>query len=418
MTGAMDSTNQKINYKKRQVHGSIRQCQSRISHILQYNNEQSSNNASQKMCNPQQTHQNPMTQDHDQEQEGGTLAIRLAHLVALPMVLKSALELNLIDTIFTAGDGAFLSPSELASQLSTKNPDAPVLLDRMLRRLASYDILKCSLRAGENGEVERSYGAGPLCKFLAKNQDGGSVADFFLLHHDKVLMESWYHLNDVILEGGVPFNRAYGMTLFEYLGIDQRFNRLFNQAMSNPSTMIMKKMLDVYKGFEGTKVLVDVGGGIGATLDAIISKYPGIKGINFDLPHVLADAPTYSGVEHVGGDMFVSVPKGDTIFMKWILHAWSDERCLILLKNCWEALPNNGKVIVVDCILPVAPENNVTSHIAYEFDLFMLAVTPGGKERTQEEFKALALKSGFRGCQVECCAYDIGVLEFHKKAEA
>ncbi|KAJ0086001.1 hypothetical protein Patl1_07873 [Pistacia atlantica] len=113
----------------------------------------------------------------------------------------------------------------------------------------------------------------------------------------------WYHFNDAILEGGIPFNRPYGMMTFEYPGTDQRFNWVFNQAMSNHTTLIMKKVLDVYKGFEGLKVLVDVGGGIGVTLDVITSKYPHIKGINFDLPHVLAEAPTYSGVKHVGGDI-------------------------------------------------------------------------------------------------------------------
>lgn len=128
----------------------------------------------------------------DKDQEVGKLAVRLANSVVLPMVLKSALELNIIDTISAAGDGTFLSPSQIASGLPTNNPDAPVLLDRMLRLLASYSILKCSVRTKESGEVERLYGAGPLCKFLVKNQDGGSVAPLFLLHHDKVFMESWY----------------------------------------------------------------------------------------------------------------------------------------------------------------------------------------------------------------------------------
>lgn len=106
-----------------------------------------------------------------------------------------------------------------------------------------------------------------------------------------------YHLNDVILEGGIPFNRAYGMTAFEYPGTDQRFNGVFNRAMSHHTTLIMRKILDIYKGFEGLKVLVDVGGGIGVTLNIITSKYPHIKGINYDLPHVLADALSYSGIE-------------------------------------------------------------------------------------------------------------------------
>ncbi|KAK4835147.1 hypothetical protein QYF36_005955 [Acer negundo] len=69
-----------------------------------------------------------------------------------------------------------------------------------------------------------------------------------------------------------------------------------------------------------------------------------LEGINFDLPHVIEDAPSYPDVEHVGGDMFVSVPKGDAIFMKWICHDWSDEHCLKFLKNCYEALPENGKL--------------------------------------------------------------------------
>lgn len=102
-------------------------------------------------------------------------------------------------------------------------------------------------------------------------------------------------MNDVILEGGIPFDRAYGMNAFEYPATDQRFNWVFNQAMSNHTTLIIKKILDIYKGFEGLKVLVDVGGGIGVALNIITSKFPHIKGINFDLPHVLADAPSYSG---------------------------------------------------------------------------------------------------------------------------
>lgn len=106
-----------------------------------------------------------------------------------------------------------------------------------------------------------------------------------------------FHLNDAILEGGFPFSRAHGMTAFEYLGTDQRFNTLFNQAMSSYTTLVVKKILDVYRGFDGLNVLVDVGGGTGVTLSIIASKYPHIKGINYDLPHVLANSPSYSGIK-------------------------------------------------------------------------------------------------------------------------
>ncbi|CAK7346897.1 unnamed protein product [Dovyalis caffra] len=305
----------------------------------------------------------------DQEEETGKLAIRLANAAVLPMVLKSAVELNIIDIIFTAtsdGGGAVLSSSEIAARIPTKNPDASVLLDRMLRLLASYDILKCLTCTKENGEIERAYSAGPICKFLVKSEggSGGSVAPLFLLHHDEVFMKSW----------GIPFNRAYGMTAFEYPGTDQRFNSVFNQAMSSHTTLIMKKILDIYKGFDGLKVCVDVGGGTGVTLNIITSKYPHIKGINYDLSHVLADAPSYP------------------------------------------ALPSNGKVIIVESLLPVSPENVASSHIVFEQDLLMLAQNPGGKERTQKEFEVLAKKSGFSGCEVMCCAYNSWVMEFEKRA--
>ncbi|KAB5557249.1 hypothetical protein DKX38_008158 [Salix brachista] len=109
-------------------------------------------------------------------------------------------------------------------------------------------------------------------------------------------------------------------------------------------------------------------------------------GKNYDLPHVSADAPSFPGTI-----AFFCFLQRCTME---ILHDWSDEHCLKLLKNCWEALPSNGKVFIVESLLPVAPEN-----IVFEQDLFMLAQNPGGKERTQKEFEALAKNSVFSGCE-------------------
>ncbi|KAL6972196.1 nicotinamide N-methyltransferase [Sarracenia purpurea var. burkii] len=185
--------------------------------------------------------------------------------------------------------------------------------------------------------------------------------------------------------------------------------------MSNHSTITMKKILETYQGFEGLTTLVDVGGGTGATLNIIRSKYPSIRGINFDLPHVIEDAPSYQGVEHVGGDMFVSVPKADAIFMKWICHDWSDEHCSKFLKNCYDALLDNGKVIVAEYILPVAPDTSLSTKNVFHMDVIMLALTPGGKERTEKEFEDLAKGAGFEGFRVMCCAFNTYVMEFLKK---
>jgi caffeic acid 3-O-methyltransferase / acetylserotonin O-methyltransferase len=100
-------------------------------------------------------------------------------------------------------------------------------------------------------------------------------------------------LKDTVLEGGIPFNKAYGMTAFEYNAKSPQLNRLFNDGMKSHSVIFTKCFLEIYEGFDGINTLVDVGGGIGATLSMITSKHPQIKAINFDLPHVIADAPKF-----------------------------------------------------------------------------------------------------------------------------
>ncbi|XP_030532413.1 caffeic acid 3-O-methyltransferase-like [Rhodamnia argentea] len=357
-----------------------------------------------------------MTSTQVSDDETNLFAMQLASASVLPMVLNAAIKLDIFDIMARAGLGAYLSPRQVASQLPTQNPDAPVMLDRIFRLLASYSVLTCTLHDLPSGEVERLYGLAPVCKFLVKNADGASIAPLHLINQDKVMLESWYCLKDAILEGGTPFTKAHPMTLFEYQGADLRINKMFNRAMSDHSTITMKKILETYNGFEGLKMVVDVGGGIGAVLSMIVAKYPLIKGINYDLPHVIEVAPSYPGVKHVGGDMFVSVPKGDAIFMKWICHDWSDECCEKLLKNCYNALSVNGKVIVVEYILPVYPDPSLATKGAIHMDCIMLAHHPGGKERTEKEFEALAKGAGFQGFRVLCCTFNTHIMEFLKMA--
>eukprot|EP00262_Sarcandra_glabra_P006157 TRINITY_DN1827_c1_g1_i1.p1 TRINITY_DN1827_c1_g1~~TRINITY_DN1827_c1_g1_i1.p1 ORF type:complete len:371 (-),score=51.89 TRINITY_DN1827_c1_g1_i1:53-1141(-) len=348
------------------------------------------------------------------DEEDCQFAMQLASSSILPMALKAVIELEVLEIIAKAGVGVCLSPSEIASQLPTQNPEAPTMLDRIMRLLASYSIVTCSLLTGEDGEVQRLYGLAPVCKFLIRNEEGASLSALLLLNQDRVFMESWYHLKDAILEGGIPFNKAYRMSAFEYPNKDPRFNEEFNKGMWNHSTVTMRKILEMYDGFEGLEQLVDVAGGVGTSLKMIISKYPQIKGVNFDLPHVIASAPAFPGMENVEGDMFTSIPSGDAIFMKWILHDWSDEHCLKILKNCYQALPSSGKVIVVESILLVAPEDNHAAHSIFQMDLIMLAHNPGGKERTKKEFEALAGGAGFAGFRALYCVYNNWIMEFYK----
>jgi caffeic acid 3-O-methyltransferase len=98
-----------------------------------------------------------------------------------------------------------------------------------------------------------------------------------------------------VLEGETPFDKAYGMPLFEYLGANGTMNTLFNEAMANHSMIITKRLVEVFRGFENYNVLVDVGGGKGATLQMIRSQYENISGVNYDLPHVIAQAAPIEG---------------------------------------------------------------------------------------------------------------------------
>ncbi|XP_042486903.1 caffeic acid 3-O-methyltransferase-like [Macadamia integrifolia] len=342
------------------------------------------------------------------------LASQLACMSLVPMVVKAAIELNLLEIMAKAGPGKQLSASEIAAQLSTQNLDAPDMLERILRFLASNSILTCSVVSGDDGHVQNLYGLTPVSKYFVPDQDGVSLAPLLLMINDKSYKESWYHLKDAVLEGGIPFNKAHGMPVYKYLGKDPSFNKICNEAMLSISLSIMKSVLEIYEGFDNVNVVVDVGGGLGENLHFITSKYPNIKGINYDLPHVIANAPEYLGVEHVSGDMFLCVPKGDIIFLKTIIHNWSDDHCLRLLKHCYEALPEDGKVVILEAILPESPESNFLEKDIFGMDLCMMVLQYGGKERTQKEYSDLAKASGFNGIRMVCQVHAFSVLEFSK----
>ncbi|XP_058179058.1 caffeic acid 3-O-methyltransferase-like [Rhododendron vialii] len=368
-------------------------------------------------------------EDKDDEKQY-SYAMEVIRSSVLPLVLKAVIELEALDIIAKEGPGAQLSASEIASRLppsaaaSGRNPDAPEMLDRMLRFLASHSILTCSAAISSSddptttgpaapvGET-RVYGLAPVAKYFVPDQDGVSLGYLLFMSQDKVHINSWYELKGAVLEGGIPFERVHGMHAFEYCGKDVRFNEVFNKAMQCGTKLLIKKIVHSYKGFEQLQSLVDVGGGLGVSLSLITAKYPHIKAINFDLPHVIQQAPPYPGVEHVGGDMFENVPKGDAIFTKRVLHDWSDDQCLQILKNCHKALPEHGKVIVVETILPAIVDTSDAARTAFHIDLLMMTEL-GGKERTEQEYRTLAVGAGFSGIKLDCYACTLWVMEFYK----
>ncbi|TMX05534.1 hypothetical protein EJD97_016641 [Solanum chilense] len=332
----------------------------------------------------------------------------------LNMVIRAAIELDLFE-IIAKSTTQKLSSHDIASQIPTKNPNASSLvLERILRFLASQSFLTCNITKNEDGNVHTSYNLTPLSQSLISDKDGTSIAPFLLLNTDPVGVHACFHLKDAILEGEIPFNKAHGVHAFEYNGKDSRMNGLFNKAMQNVTCIEMKKIVECYNGFKGVKEIIDVGGGLGISLASIISKYPNIKGINFDLPHVIKDAPTYEGIEHVGGDMWDSIPQGELIILKAVLHNWDDEDCMKILKNCWRALPKDGKVVVIEQIQPEYPETNLLSKRSFSFDISMMIMFHGGKERTKQQFEDLAKQAGFTSLKVVARAYYSWLIELYK----
>ncbi|KAK9706760.1 hypothetical protein RND81_07G150100 [Saponaria officinalis] len=356
--------------------------------------------------------------ENDEDVNDFVMAIQLIQSSVLPIALHTALELNLIEIISQAGPTQKLSAQEISAQIETNanglNPNGPPMLDRLLGLLASYSIVSCNVRPTENGGHEREYGLGKLSKFFLPDHNGCNLAPLLGLFLDPVVQASWTKLKDSIQEGGVSFNKVHGVNAWEYPSIDERFNKVFNKAMSNYPTFLVQKILQNYKGFEGVLHLVDVGGGLGQTLGAITSMYPTILGTNFDLPHVISNAPTYPGVKHVSGDMLEGVPNGDAILMKWVLQVWSDEHCSKVLKNCYNALPQSGKLIVIESIVTKEPETSVVAKTVSQLDVYMMTKNPGGKERTLDEFLALAFSAGFAGIDVKCQVGHFWVMEFYK----
>lgn len=351
------------------------------------------------------------------EDEARVYAMQLTTSAVLPMVLKSAIELGLLDIIAKDGPQAQLSSVKIASLLHAHNPEASSLkIDRILYVLATFSIVTCSLRSnidGEGRKMTRVYGLAPTGRFFVRSGQG-SLAPILELNCSPTIMKSWCHLKEAVLEGGVAFVKAHGMPIFQYAKIKPEVNNLFNEAMSGMTNVSMKKLIDVYEGFEGVKVLVDVAGGIGALLNVIIKKYPKVKGINFDLPQVISHGPSYEGIQHVGGNMFERVPNGDAVLLRGTIHDWDDESCVNILKKCYEALEEGGKIIIIDSVLPLTAETSDACKYAAQLDMIMMATHGGGKERTEEELRAISKAAGFTRFEIVCSVNANSVIELMK----
>ncbi|XVF60488.1 hypothetical protein PTKIN_Ptkin08bG0051200 [Pterospermum kingtungense] len=303
------------------------------------------------------------------------------------MAITCAVELRLADIIHSHSGPVTLS------QIASCIEDSPSLNIFFLERIMRLLVRRRVFTAHHHSDAgETLYGPTHSSRWLLRNSKL-SFAHLILMH--KPIMSSWNYITQCVKEGGSGFKKANDCELWDYASQNVEFNTLFNKAMEDNSWIVSEAFISEYKdGFSNIGSLVDVGGGIGGMAAQIVKSYPHIKAVNYDLPHVIATAPPHNGVSHLGGDMFESIPKADAVFMKWLLHNWSDEDCIRILKNCRKAIPEKtGKLIIVDIVLQPNGSGRFDD-IGLLLDLHML-VALGSRERTELEWKKLLEEGGF-----------------------
>lgn len=278
-----------------------------------------------------------------------------------------------------------MAADDLAAATQTHAPS----LFRLLRALAAVDVL--------THDGDGRFGNTPVSETL-RSDVPGSLRSFAVTELGEEHYPAWGELLHSVRTGEIAFDRAFNMPIWEFFAKNADNAKIFNDAMSGVTGQATEAMHAAYS-FSGIETLVDVGGGHGALLTSILSRNPEMRGILFDAPQVIEGAKPRmqaSGISDrcqlAGGDFFQAVPLGgDAIIMKWIIHDWNDEQSVAIMKNCHRALPENGKLILIEAVVPEGNE----PHFSKFIDLNMLVMT-GGRERTEVEFRRLYEASGFR----------------------
>jgi hypothetical protein len=290
-------------------------------------------------------------------------------------LIAAAVELRLADELADRpGSGR-----ELAERIAAH----PGALQRVLRALAHLGIV--AVLDGER------FGLTPLGQYLRADARGSlhATARFWGLEYNR---RPWLHLPHTLRTGETAFDHLYGTSWIEYLAAHPGVAAIFNDGMTGLTSQVTAAVLATYD-FGGCHTIVDVGGGNGHLLGAILQACPDMTGTVFDLPHCRDGALQYlttAGVagrcEFVGGDFFTTVPAGaDAYLLKWVIHDWDDSRSLAILRTCRRAMAPGSKLLLIERLMP--PTDAVAPDAVFG-DVAMLVHT-GGRERTRAEYGAL-----------------------------
>jgi hypothetical protein len=282
---------------------------------------------------------------------------------------------------------------------------------------ALYRALRLLASEGVFAEVsERVFGLTPLSETL--------LSDAPVSLHASALFEvsdigrlTWANVSHSVKTGQSAFTHAFGAPMFEYLKQHPDAAAVFDAFMAEMTAAAAASIIEAYE-FSGLGRVCDVGGGHGVFLASILAARPEMRGILFDLPHVTAGsaATLYrAGVSDrcatVTGSFFDSVPIGaDAYILKSVLHDWSDEQCLRILKNCNSSMPPDARLLVIELDLP--PGNQ--PHFGKYVDMNIMLQTEGGYQRSEEQHRVLFAASGFRLSRVVPTTSALSVTEARK----
>jgi hypothetical protein len=276
-----------------------------------------------------------------------------------------------------------------SSEVATAVGADPVNLFRLMRMLASIGVFTM--------DTEERFALTPLGDTLRSGVPG-SLRDFAVAETSPGHWLPWGRMYEAIKTGKPMCNPALGMELFDWYSQNPEEGEYFNGAMGNLSAAVSGEVTRIYD-FANVQKVVDVGGSHGILLGAILKANPRVRGILFDLPHVTATARESLDTQGIGercevvtGNFFESVPPGaDLHVLKQIIHDWSDSECTTILKSCHQALNPNGKLLLVEMVIP--PDNSPS--MAQAMDLNMLVLLTG-RERTESEYRTLLAAGGFK----------------------
>lgn len=314
--------------------------------------------------------------------------------------LQVAAELGLADSLASGPKDRDALSREVGAHADT--------VDRLMRTLASFGVF--------DRLPDGRFANTPCSEFL-RSDSARSMRALACMYGGAPLWQAWLGLEHSVRSGEPAFAHIHGSPVFEYLSAHPDSARRFDQGMVASSRLINEAIVEAYQ-WNQLGTLVDVAGGVGSTLAAILGANPGIQGVLFDMPHVIERGRDYLAQQGVAarcrteaGTFFDAIPSGaDAYFLKHILHDWGDEDCLRILHSCKEAMPDHAKLLVCEKVVPPGNEPSFTKIM----DLVMLVLTDGGRERTELEFRELFARANLRLARVLPTKVDNCILELTK----